>query len=225
MRRTPRDIDQNAEKVNRRALILGAGMAGTVALLGARMRYLQIDQADQFLLLAEENRINIRLLPPARGLISDRLGRLIAGNKQSYRVIITREDAGDVEEVLNRLATLLPSHPFDIDRTIKEVERRRSFVPITISDRLEWEHLAKIAVNAPSLPGISAEVGQNRSYPLDEDFAHVVGYVGPVSERDLAAVTDPEPVLQIPEFQIGKLVRNVGAKIFYAVMRAINASK
>ena len=69
MRRTPRDIDQNAEKVNRRALILGAGMAGTVALLGARMRYLQIDQADQFLLLAEENRINIRLLPPARGLI------------------------------------------------------------------------------------------------------------------------------------------------------------
>ena len=135
MRRTPRDIDQNAEKVNRRALILGAGMAGTVALLGARMRYLQIDQADQFLLLAEENRINIRLLPPARGLISDRLGRLIAGNKQSYRVIITREDAGDVGEVLNRLATLLPSHPFDIDRTIKEVERRRSFVPITISDR------------------------------------------------------------------------------------------
>ena len=135
MRRTPRDIDQNAEKVNRRALILGAGMAGTVALLGARMRYLQIDQADQFLLLAEENRINIRLLPPARGLILDRLGRLIAGNKQSYRVIITREDAGDVGEVLNRLATLLPSHPFDIDRTIKEVERRRSFVPITISDR------------------------------------------------------------------------------------------
>ena len=64
MRRTPRDIDQNAKKVNRRALILGAGMAGTVALLGARMRYLQIDQADQFRLLAEENRINIRLLPP-----------------------------------------------------------------------------------------------------------------------------------------------------------------
>ena len=75
MRRTPRDIDQNAEKVNRRALILGAGMAGTVALLGARMRYLQIDQADQFRLLAEENRINIRLLPPGRRLILDRLCR------------------------------------------------------------------------------------------------------------------------------------------------------
>ena len=64
MRRTPRDIEQNAEKVNRRALILSAGMASMVVLLGARMRYLQIDQADQFLLLAEENRINIRLLPP-----------------------------------------------------------------------------------------------------------------------------------------------------------------
>ncbi len=61
---------------------------------------MQVDQADQFRLLAEENRINIRLIPPARGEIFDRNGVLIARNSPSYRIIIVREDAGDVEEVI-----------------------------------------------------------------------------------------------------------------------------
>ncbi len=69
-------------------------MAAMIAVLGARMRYLQVEQADQFKLLAEENRINIRLIPPERGLIQDRNGKLIAGNEQNYRVVITREDGG-----------------------------------------------------------------------------------------------------------------------------------
>jgi penicillin-binding protein 2 len=205
MKHTKREIEEAAGQVNRRALILSAGMVGIVAILGARMRYLQVDQANQFLLLAEENRVNIRLLAPERGLIHDRLGRLLAGNKQSYRVIITREDAGNVEETLTRLTHLLPLRPFDVERMLKEIKRRRSFVPVTILDQLEWGDLAKISVNAPALPGISVEVGLSRSYPLAEDFAHIIGYVGPVSERDLTKITDPDPVLQIPKFQIGKI--------------------
>ena len=106
MRRTPRDTEASSRRVTRRALMMGAGMAAMVAALGARMRYLGVEQADQFRLLAEENRINIRLIPPARGLIKDRNGKLIAGNEQNYRVVITRETAaegvGGVEGVLNR---------------------------------------------------------------------------------------------------------------------------
>ena len=104
MRRTPRDTEDSARKVRRRAFLMGSAMGAFVAVLGARMRYLSVDQADEFRLLAEENRVNIRLIPPARGLIHDRNGKLIAGNEQNYRVVITREDAGDVELVLNRLA-------------------------------------------------------------------------------------------------------------------------
>ena len=82
MRRTPRDTDATSGRVTRRALIIGGGMAAMVAALGARMRYLGVEQADQFRLLAEENRINIQLIPPARGLIHDRNGKIIAGNEQ-----------------------------------------------------------------------------------------------------------------------------------------------
>ena len=184
---------------------MGGGMAAMVAVLGARMRYMQVDQADQFRLLAEENRINIRLIPPSRGLIEDRNGKLIAGNEQNYRVVITREDAGDVAMVLHRLSSLIPLSAADIERTVKESDRTSPFVSIIVADRLSWDDLSKIALNSPTLPGVSPEVGLSRAYPTKQDFAHVVGYVGPVSEKDLEGVADPDPVLQIPKFQIGKI--------------------
>ncbi len=205
MKRTARETEESTRLIRRRALLMSGAMAGFVAVLGARMRYLQVDQADEFRLLAEENRINIRLIPPARGLILDRNGRLIAGNEQNYRVVITREDAGDVEMVLKRLSAIVPLPPAEIERILKDAQRHSPFVPITVADRLSWEEFSRIALNAPSLPGVTPEVGLSRTYPLDTDFAHVVGYVGPVSERDLAGLENPDPVLQIPKFQIGKI--------------------
>ena len=205
MRRTPRDTDAVATNVTRRALFMGGCMAAMVAALGARMRFLGVEQADEFKLLAEENRINIRLIPPARGLIEDRNGKLIAGNEQNYRVVITREDAGDVELVLNRLSQIIPMVDEDRAATLKDLKRNSAFVPVPVADRLSWDDFTKVAVNSPALPGVTPEVGLSRIYPRVEDFAHVVGYVGPVSEKDLAALDSPDPLLRLPKFQIGKI--------------------
>jgi penicillin-binding protein 2 len=209
MRRTPRDTEATSRRVTRRALIMGAGMSAMVAALGARMRFLGVEQADEFRLLAEENRINIRLIPPARGLIQDRNGKLIAGNEQNYRVVITREDAGktddEVEAVLNRLSHVIPMTREDLADTMKEIKRNSPFVPIIVAERLDWDELSHVSINGPALPGVSPEFGLSRSYPRDVDFAHVVGYVGPVSEKDIAALDSPDPLLRIPKFQIGKI--------------------
>lgn len=209
MRRTPRDTEATSRSVTRRALVMGGGMAAMVTALGARMRFLGVEQADEFRLLAEENRINIRLIPPARGLIQDRNGKLIAGNEQNYRVVITRENAGktdeDVQQVLNRLSHIIPMTAEDLSDALKALKRNSAFVPITIADRVSWEDFSKIAVNAPALPGVTPEVGLSRVYPRDTDFAHIVGYVGPVSEKDLAGLENPDPLLRIPKFQIGKI--------------------
>jgi penicillin-binding protein 2 len=209
VRRTPRDTEATSRSVTRRALVMGGGMAAMVAALGARMRFLGVEQADEFRLLAEENRINIRLIPPARGLIQDRNGKLIAGNEQNYRVVITRENAGktddDVQQVLNRLSHIIPMTAEDLSDALKALKRNSAFVPITVADRVSWEDFSKIAVNAPALPGVTPEVGLSRVYPRDSDFAHIVGYVGPVSEKDLAALENPDPLLRIPKFQIGKI--------------------
>ena len=205
MKRTARDSDESARRINRRALLLGGAMTAMVAVLGARMRYLGVDQADQFRLLAEENRINIRLIPPVRGLILDRNGKLVAANEQNYRVVITREGAGDSDLVLNRLSHVISMTQTDMDRVKKDIARNSKFVPVTVADRLSWEDFARVAENAPVLPGVTPEVGLSRLYPRDSDFAHVVGYVGPVSEKDLEGIENPDPLLTIPEFQIGKI--------------------
>jgi penicillin-binding protein 2 len=203
--RTSRDLEESNQRLNRRTLFLGGAMGAMIAVLGARMRYLQVDQADEFKLLAEENRINIRLIPPERGVIQDRNGKLIAANEQNYRVVITREAAGDVDLVMRRLASIIPMTAEELQQTIDEVKSLSAFVPVTVAERLSWEDFSKVAVNAPALPGVMPEVGQSRRYPLDFDFAHVVGYVGPVSDKDLEALETPDPLLKIPKFQIGKI--------------------
>lgn len=205
MRRPVRDTEDSARRINRRALFMGGCMAATMAVLAGRMRYLGVDQSDEFALLAEQNRVNIQLIPPARGLILDRNGKLIAGNEQNYRVVITREGAGDVNLVLNRLSHLIPLTESDMTRVLKDVDRNASFVPIPVADRLTWEEFSRVSVNAPALPGVTPDVGLSRVYPRDTDFAHVVGYVGPVSDKDLAGIENPDPLLHIPKFQIGKI--------------------
>lgn len=204
MKRPPKDSAESATIIGRRALIIGGAQFAVAGALAMRMRSMQIEQADQYRLLAEENRINIRLLPPARGLIHDRNGVLLAGNEQNYRIVMIREDAGDVEAVIEKLRTLVLLDDTDVERALEEMKRRSAFVPVTLAERLTWEDIARVTVNAPALPGVVPEVGLSRIYPRGSDFAHVVGYVGPVSDYDLSRLDDKDPLLQIPKFQIGK---------------------
>ncbi|MFW2543353.1 penicillin-binding protein 2 [Primorskyibacter sp. 2E107] len=205
MRRTPRETADSAMRITRRGLILGGGQVAFAGLLGLRMRHMQVDQADEFRLLAEENRINIRLIPPSRGRIFDRNGAVIAENEPTYRITLVREDAGDVEEVIKRLSMLVELDEDDLNRAQAEMKRTPPFFPVTVADRVSWSDISRVAVNAPALPGIVTEEGFSRVYPQHDTFAHVVGYVGPVSDRDLARFEDPPPLLRIPRFQIGKV--------------------
>lgn len=205
MRRPPKDTLESARKVSRRGLVVGGLQAGFVGLLGWRMRHMQVDQADQFRFLAEENRINIRLIPPARGEIFDRNGVAVAANAPAYRITMVREDAGDVDAVLESLGKLVKLDPEEVERARAEMKRSAPFLPVTVADRVSWEDISRVAVNGPALPGVTPEVGLSRHYPLRQDLAHVVGYVGPVSERDLSRYEDPPPLLRIPRFQIGKV--------------------
>lgn len=204
MARSPKDQIKQFRGTSRRALIMGAAQLGILGVIGWRMKSLQIENAEQYRLLAEENRINLQLIPPARGLIYDRNGLLLADNEQNYRLTITREDAGDPGETLARLANMIELDPEVVARTLAEMEEKAPFIPVTIKERLSWEEVASININTPSLPGVRSVVGLSRSYPYGADFAHIIGYVGPVSDYDLSRTNDPDPLLRIPKFQIGK---------------------
>ncbi len=184
----------------RRAAILAGTKAVLFGTLAARMYYLQVVEADRYALLAEENRINLRLLPPPRGRILDRFGLPLATNDQNYRVVVVAEQTDDLEGTLQALGRLLPIDVLNHDRIRKEVGKKRAFVPITVQEDLDWPVVARIEVNAPDLPGISIEAEQSRNYPFGGAAAHVLGYVAAVSEAELTG----DPLLELPGFRIGK---------------------
>ncbi|WP_282129820.1 penicillin-binding protein 2, partial [Roseobacter litoralis] len=205
MKRTRAETDFSHRHLSRRAALLGGAQLLFIGGLAARMRYLQVEQADEFRLLAEENRINVRLIPPSRGEVFDRNGVRLAQNAPSYRIVIIKEDAGDVDASLEQLSRIIALDDSAIARIKDEMRRSAPFLPVTVASDVTWEEISRVSVNAPALPGITPEVGLSRVYPQGSDFAHVLGYVGPVSDYDLSKITDPEPVLMIPRFQIGKV--------------------
>jgi penicillin-binding protein 2 len=197
-----RDTDR-AKMFGRRAAALGLAKLGLFGILAGRMYYLQVVEGSRYATLADENRINIRLLPPPRGRILDRFGEPLADNEINYRALIVAEDtgkAGGMEATLERLAQIVDISPKDIQRVLRDSKRRRSFVPIKVVENLTWEEVARIQVNSPDLPGIDIDVGQSRNYPNRETLAHVLGYVAQVSESDLTG----DPLLELPGFRIGK---------------------
>ncbi len=204
MRRSPKETRESSRKITRRGLMLGGAQVAVMAVLAARMRKMQVEDAAQYRLLAEGNSVKIRLIPPARGLIHDRNGVLLAGNEQNYRVTLTRENTDDVNATLAALRRLIPITDADAADIAHDIRRRPPTTPVTVADRLGWDEFSRVAVNMPTLPGVQPDVGLSRHYPRHDDFTHVIGYVGPVSDYDLSKMEDPDPLLLIPKFQLGK---------------------
>ena len=185
---------------SRRVAFLGGGKVLLLSLLAGRMYQLQVIESDKYKTLADENRINLRLLPPPRGTIVDRYGRALAVNQENYRVTLVAEQVNDINTMLDTLSGIISLEDYERHRILREVRRRRGFVPVTVRANLDWRDVSRIEVNAPDLPGLSIEVGQSRQYPFAEDFAHVLGYVSAVSEKEVTG----DPLLELPGFKVGK---------------------
>jgi penicillin-binding protein 2 len=184
----------------RRAAMLGGVQLVALGSLAARMYYLQVVESDRYKLLAEENRISLRLLAPRRGRILDRFGNPLATNDQNYRIVLTPEQTEDLEGTLQALESIVSISESERARIMKEVGRSRAFVPVTVKENLDWPLVARVEVNTPDLPGVSIEVEQSRNYPYGGMGSHVLGYVGSVSEAELTG----DPLLELPGFRVGK---------------------
>lgn len=196
-----RDGDKG-KMLTRRAAMLAGGELFLSSILLGRMYYLQVLESDRYKTLAEENRISTRLLAPPRGLIFDRFGQPMAQNNQNFRVLVISEQTeGNLNATLEALNKILPLTDGEIQRIRKDVRRSRDFTPVTIRENLTWEQMAAIQLNAPDLPGIIIDEGLSRFYPFKESAAHAVGYVGAVSEEEIAL---GNPLLKLPGFRVGK---------------------
>jgi penicillin-binding protein 2 len=188
------------ESFARRAFIIGAGQGLVLTILGGRLAWLQIAQGEKYATLAENNRVNLRILPPSRGQIVDRFGVPLAINLQNFQVVVIPEQVENLEKTLRDLQQIITVSESDIKRALRDSKRNARFVALQVRDNLSWDEVSKIEINLPDLPGVSVQDGEVRSYPYKEATAHLIGYVGRVNEKEITK----DPLLLVPGFLIGK---------------------
>jgi penicillin-binding protein 2 len=202
------DVNERQGSFLRRTLVMGGFTALGVAALTARLGQLQVVQAQEYTTLASNNQFNYRLVPPPRGVIKDRNGTVIAGNRPSFRVLVVRDETKDLDQTLDLLGRLLPDTLERRRSIIRDVNAAPRFSPVPVKSDLNWEEFARVNLYANELPGVMADMHEARYYPFGGSFAHVIGYVAKVSDRDIKSIRDageePPAILYNPGFRIGR---------------------
>ena len=194
--------NDRATAFSRRAFVIGAAQGAFLLLLGGRLAWLQSVEGSRYKTLAENNRINLKMMAPARGQIVDRFGVPLAINNQNFRVLVVPEQTDDLEQSLRKLKDYINIDEKRIQKVLKLAKRTPSYTPLEVADKLEWKDVATIEVNIPDLPGTSIDMGELRHYPFGDATAHIIGYVGTASKTDQE--TEKDPLLTLPNFQVGK---------------------
>ncbi|RLU01040.1 penicillin-binding protein 2 [Ketobacter sp.] len=170
----------------RRAVVSVFVVILLIVALIARMVYLQVLQYEKYSSLSDDNRVSVEPVAPTRGLIVDRNGHLLADNRPSYSVSITRELCPDIDDTLEKLSRLVEISDSRLDDFHKRLaQRRRPFTPVAVKFKLTEAEIAIIAVNQHLLPGVSLSANLVRHYPHAEAMSHAVGYVGRINESEL----------------------------------------
>ena len=174
----------------RRLFISRVALTATVGfvLLGlviARLVQLQVYDYELFAEQSLDNRYRIEAVPPTRGLIFDRRGRVLAENLPAYQLELIPEQVDDLDDTLQRLAALELIAAEDIPRFKDLSKSGPRFKPVSLNLRLTDEEIANFAIQRPRFPGVDFQPRLIRHYPHGEAIAHAVGYIAALSKSDL----------------------------------------
>ena len=199
------EVNERQGVFHRRAFLLG-GFAGVGMLaLGGRLAHLQLVETQRYEKLSASNQFNFKLVPPPRGIITDRNGVVLASNRPNFRLMVARDKGVDPAATLKTLANFVPLDEQRQARLTKDISRAPKRSPVSVMEDMSWEQFSAINIRAPSMPGVTADMGEVRVYPYGGTFAHVIGYVAKVNKDDLKPTgPNADPILLNPGFRIGK---------------------
>ncbi len=180
-----KDHDTEKRLVNKRLIACAALVLAISCTLVGRLYFLQVTEFDYNSTVSENNRVHVLPIPPERGFIYDRNGVLLADNQPSFNMTLTRERADDAANVLDSVISILHLPAEERAVFAKAMKQaRHPFEPSTLLYDLTEEQIALLAVNQYRLPGIDVEAQFVRHYPQGNHFAHSVGYVGRINEKE-----------------------------------------
>jgi penicillin-binding protein 2 len=184
--RTPiKDQQFEAVLFQRRAVLSFLVILVVIGIVLARFADLMIVHHSEYAARSERNRVKLQPLPPARGLILDRKGKILADNRLAYRLELVPERVADMGRTLDELALVINFDEEERERFLALVAARRRFQSLPLRLRLSEDEVARFALERYRFPGVDVVPYLTRFYPQGELFAHVVGYVGRIDPSDL----------------------------------------
>ena len=169
---------------------------------------LQVNQFQDFVTDSDNNRVHVRPAAPTRGVIYDRNGEILADNRPTSNLSIIRERADDLDQLINKVGSLITLTDNDITRFYSRLKRRKPFEPTPLKFNLTEKEQAILAVNQHILDGTKISARLTRFYPKRDLFTHVVGYVGRINDRESKIIN---PINYSGTDSIGK----IGIEKFY----------
>jgi penicillin-binding protein 2 len=180
-----KNVQRDQQVYRSRIWFAGAFVAFCFIILVSRYTYLQVFKYGQYNTASDNNRIRLQALPPARGYIYDRNGILLADNYPIFTAVISRTDIENIEDTLHRLVPVLELTTEDITRFRSRAKTTRKSELLAVKLDLTERQIARFSELKHTFTGVSIQTKMTRYYPHNELFAHVIGYVGRINEKEL----------------------------------------
>lgn len=188
--RSFRNHQQESRDFNQRAFVAALALTLLIFLLIGHLFRLQVLEYDEYRTLSRDNRVKVRPLAPTRGQIFDRNGVVLASNRLSYALEIVPERTKNFNVTIDKLAAVIDITEVDRERFSRLRRQLRRFDRIPIRTQLDDEEVARFAVQSHLFPEVVINAVPARHYPLKGLTAHIVGYVGRISDKDLEQMVD-----------------------------------
>ncbi|MDA8000361.1 MAG: penicillin-binding protein 2 [Alphaproteobacteria bacterium] len=192
---------RQSARFTRRVLLLGGAQLAFATVLGARLYKIQVLDSEKYRLLAEQNRVSLRLIAAPRGKILDRQGKILAENTTRFQLVLLPAEVADAEQTLRTLAEILHLP----DETLREITDRLKkhprFLPYVVREELGWREVSAVEVNTPRLAGVYVVTSAARHYPQGEALSHVLGYISKPNEEDQKLYPQ---IRRVPGVKVGR---------------------
>jgi penicillin-binding protein 2 len=176
---------QSEKRLGRRVHLLEACIAVLLLAYLLVFWHLQVTRSDEYRVLAENNRLRRIPVPPNRGAIFDRSGRVLASTRPALNLVVSREGLSDRQGQLSRLESVLGLEPDSLSERLEAMRGRPTFEPLVVKEDASLSELARVEARREWFPSVEVEEASLRDYPEGRSIAHALGYVGEVSPREL----------------------------------------
>jgi len=150
-----------------------------------RLWFLQIIKGEYYRNLSENNRIRLEDIPPTRGIIYDRHGRILVDNRPAFKLALVPADVRDLKQTLGKLGRILDVETLYLEEKVKEAPRGAPFRPVLLSRDMNRDQVAAVETHRFNLPGVMVQIEPRRSYEMPSFAAHLIGYLGEIEEAQL----------------------------------------